>query len=161
MPNGALRVRMAEGWVSMTAKSGKPLCVEEAAVQLLLSKVPLLQNLDEKERARVADVLEGEEVEPNMPIVVAGDPGEYMYFLEKGEAKADVKGEVVMRYARGDYFGELALLTDQPRKATVTSGPDGARCLKLGRTSTLEDAPSFKDTWKGLRVSSASLGTYL
>ncbi len=135
MPNGALRVRMAEGWVSMTAKSGKPLCVEEAAVQLLLSKVPLLQNLDEKERARVADVLEGEEVEPNMPIVVAGDPGEYMYFLEKGEAKADVKGEVVMRYARGDYFGELALLTDQPRKATVTSGPDGARCLKLGRAA--------------------------
>ena len=78
-------------------------------MQLLLSKVPLLQNLDEKERARVADVLEGEEVEPNMPIVLVGDPGEYMYFLEMGEAKAEVKGEVVMRYARGDYFGELAL----------------------------------------------------
>eukprot|EP01043_Picozoa_sp_COSAG02_P073187 COSAG02_NODE_14123_length_1307_cov_2.622517_1_plen_104_part_01 len=55
---GGLRLQMSRGWVSMTAKSGKPLCADEAAVQLLLSKVPLLQNLDEKERARVADVLE-------------------------------------------------------------------------------------------------------
>eukprot|EP01043_Picozoa_sp_COSAG02_P055003 COSAG02_NODE_6313_length_3659_cov_122.161798_6_plen_238_part_01 len=138
--SGGLRLQMSRGWVSMTAKSGKPLCVDEAAVQLLLSKVPLLQNLDEKERARVADVLEGEEIEPNHPIVVAGDPGEHMYFLEKGDAVAEVKGETVMRYSRGDYFGELALLTDQPRKATVTSGAEGARCLKLGRASFNEFA---------------------
>ena len=137
---GQQRIRMSRGWVSMTAKSGKPLCVDEAAVQLLLSKVPLLQNLDEKERARVADVLEGEEIEPNHPIVVAGEPGEHMYFLEKGDAVAEVKGETVMRYSRGDYFGELALLTDQPRKATVTSGAEGARCLKLGRASFNEFA---------------------
>jgi hypothetical protein len=137
---GQQRIRMSRGWVSMTAKSGKPLCVEEAAVQLLLSKVPLLQSLDETERARVADVLEGEEIEPNHPIVVTGDPGEHMYFLEKGDAVAEVKGAVVMRYSRGDYFGELALLTDQPRKATVTSGPEGARCLKLSREAFNEFA---------------------
>ena len=36
MPDGQRRIRMERGWVSLTAKSGKPLCVGEAAVQLLL-----------------------------------------------------------------------------------------------------------------------------
>ena len=130
---GQKRLRMSRGWISMTNKSGKPLMADEAAVQLLLAKVPLLQELDEMERAKVAQVLEGEEVAPGLPIIVAGDQGDALYFLEQGDAVVKIKGDVVARYHRGDYFGELALLTNQPRKATVLAGPDGARCLKLGR----------------------------
>ena len=64
---GQKRLRMSRGWISMTNKSGKPLMADEAAVQLLLAKVPLLQELDEMERAKVAQVLEGEEVAPGLP----------------------------------------------------------------------------------------------
>ena len=132
---GSARIRMARGWVSMTAKSGKPLCVQEAAVQLLLSKMPLLQALDETERGKIAEVLEGEQIEAGHPIVTVGEVGDAMYFLEEGEAVAEVKGEVVKRYARGDYFGERALLKNEKRAATVRAADDGARCLKLAQSS--------------------------
>ena len=144
--DGHSRLRMERGWVSMTAKSGKPLCVQEAAVQLLLSKVPLLQALNEQERASIADMLEGEEFAANIPIVTVGEEGDAMYFLEEGEATVEINGAVVMRYSRGDYFGELALLNNEPRKATVTAGTDGARCLKLSRVAfgTFAAKLSFK-----------------
>eukprot|EP01043_Picozoa_sp_COSAG02_P066247 COSAG02_NODE_10246_length_1987_cov_2.292373_1_plen_421_part_10 len=133
---GQLRIRMAKGWVSLTAKSGKPLCVAETSVQQLLSTVPLLQHLGDGEKARIADVLEAEEFGPGHPIVVAGELGSVMYFLEQGAAEAEKQGQTVMTYGPGDFFGELALLKDEPRRATVrATGLDGARCLKLGRAA--------------------------
>ena len=102
---------------------------------LLLSKMPLLQTLDESERGRIAEVLEAQQIEPGQPIVTVGEAGDAMYFLEAGEAVAEVQGEVVKRYARGDYFGERALLRNETRAATVRAGDDGARCLKLARSS--------------------------
>ena len=128
------RVRMWRGWVSVTNKKGKPLCVLEAAVQHMLHDVPLLQKLTEEERNGIAEHLEAEEFQDGVSIIYAGQPGECMYFIEEGEASAEVGGEVVMRYTRGDFFGEIALMTDEPRKATVVArGERGARCLKLSR----------------------------
>ena len=39
------------------------------------------------------------------PIVVQGEAGSHVYFLEEGAAKADVDGRDVMSYEVGDYFG--------------------------------------------------------
>ena len=134
----------AKGWVAMTNGKGKPLCVTEAAVQHLLSTVPLLQELEEHERKRVAEYLDGDEFKENETIIQFGDTGQgcdYMYFVEYGAAEAEVMGEVVRVYGRGDFFGELALLTDEPRSATVKAvGKEGCRCLKLSRTSFNEFA---------------------
>ena len=49
---GRWRVRMSRGWVSLTAASGRPLCVAEAAVQLFMQSVPVLQQLGEAGRRR-------------------------------------------------------------------------------------------------------------
>ena len=43
---------MSRGWVSLTAASGRPLCVAEAAVQLFMQSVPVLQQLGEAGRRR-------------------------------------------------------------------------------------------------------------
>jgi len=57
---------------------------------------------------------------------------------------AEINGVVVMRYGRGDFFGELALVTRAPRKATVRAvGPTGVRCLSLAREDF--DSPEFSD----------------
>ena len=134
--DGKKRVRMERGWVSLTSKKGTPLCVSEVAVQKLLSSVPILQELSERDRAGLASLLEGQEFQDQEVIMQEGDPGNDMYFLEQGEAAAKKGNKVVRLYSSGDYFGELALLTGFPRQATVVArGKDGARCLKLSRAN--------------------------
>jgi TPR repeat protein len=132
--DGVVRVRCARGWVSVTASDGFPLCVREDSIQKLLASVPLLQALSDEEREQIAKALGYEAYDYDEPIVKQGDDGDHMYFLEEGQAQADVDGVMVMAYTVGDYFGELALLGNAPRQATVTAtGPSGARCLVLGR----------------------------
>ena len=134
--DGKKRVRMERGWVSLTSKNGTPLCVSEVAVQKLLSTVPILQELTERDRAGLASLLEGQQFQDQEVIMREGDPGNDMYFLEQGEAAAKKGNKTVKLYSNGDYFGELALLTGFPRQATVVArGKDGARCLKLSRVN--------------------------
>ena len=90
MPDGAYRIRMVRGWVSVTAKSGKVLLVDESSVQAFLATVPLLQKLTDEDRAGVADVLEVEAFPPGCIIVEQGEEGDAMYFLETGGAQAEV-----------------------------------------------------------------------
>jgi hypothetical protein len=122
-------------WVPPHAASkGKPLCVTEAAVQQLLLGVPLLSALDAIDRERIARVLTVVELECGQPVVTAGEDGDAMYFVEQGVSQAEVAGKAVMSYGRGDYFGELSLLTNEKRKATVrATSAAGLRCLRLSR----------------------------
>lgn len=58
-----------------------------------------------------------------------GQPGDNFFFIYSGEAivtktQDDGEPEQVGTLKRGDYFGELALLTDQPRAATITAKGD-------------------------------------
>ena len=131
---GQRRVRMERGWVSVTSASGKPLCVSEAAVQQFLASVPLLQALTEASRAKLADVLEAVQVEESHSIVTEGEVGVSMFFIEQGQAKAVIKGgQTVKEYCEGDWFGELALMNDAPRSASVIAVAGTLRCLELGR----------------------------
>jgi len=86
-----------------------------------LSDVPLLQNMDAYERGQLSDALKTEVFADAEPIVKAGDVGNKFYIIESGEAVAEKNGEVVMQYKAGDYFGELALIRNQPRAATVSA----------------------------------------
>lgn len=44
---------------------------------------------------------------------------DHLFVVESGNAVAIKGGLVVLEYSRGDYFGELALIRNQPRAATV------------------------------------------
>jgi cAMP-dependent protein kinase regulator len=101
-----------------------------------LAKVPLLSNMDAYERSQLADALKIETFADGAVIFKEGDVGQKFYIIEDGAAVATKAGAQVMSYSCGDYFGELALLRNQPRAATIAA---------KGATKLLSvDSRSFK-----------------
>jgi cAMP-dependent protein kinase regulator len=99
-----------------------------------LSEVPLLQTLLPYERSKVADALETVKHKAGDVIIKEGEPGENFFILEDGIAEVyrdDTKG-CVKTYGKGDYFGELALLNDAPRAASVIAKTD-VKVARLGK----------------------------
>ncbi|GAB7355607.1 hypothetical protein MBLNU459_g6334t1 [Dothideomycetes sp. NU459] len=88
-----------------------------------LDSVPLLKDLTSYERSKVADALETSKYQPGTAIIREGDVGDHFYILEDGTAAVYKSGveSSVKTYTKGDYFGELALLNDKPRAASVVA----------------------------------------
>lgn len=86
-----------------------------------LQKVPLLASMDAYERSQLADALVSENFTGGTNIMTQGEVGNKFYVLEEGKAFATKDGRKVMSYGVGDYFGELALIKNQPRAASVTA----------------------------------------
>lgn len=99
-----------------------------------LEDVPLLAGLKPYERAKIADALATVKYKAGENIITEGEPGNDFFMLETGDAAAYKHGVdgPVKDYRRGDYFGELALLNDKPRAASVVARSD-CKVAKLGR----------------------------
>ena len=111
-------------------------------LRLMLSAVPMLDRLDHADLDRVASALQPEHYEEGAEVIARADT---LYIVESGAAVAEIDGAVVMRYARGDCFGELALgMLGTSCKATVRAvGSTGVRCMSLARDDF--DLPEFAD----------------
>ncbi|KAK3719218.1 hypothetical protein LTR37_004437 [Vermiconidia calcicola] len=129
-----------------------------------LEEVPLLSSLTSYERSKIADALETTKYPAGSAIIREGDVGDKFYILENGEAEATKRGtdKPLKSYKKGDYFGELALLEDKPRAASVTSktevkvatlGKDGFQRL-LGPVESImrrDDPRKLEDSKDPLR----------
>jgi len=120
-----------------------------------LEEVPILSTLTKYERSKIADALETQKYPAGTTIIKEGDAGEAFYLLESGEAEAYKEGveRPVKLYHKGDYFGELALLNDAPRAASVISktevkvatlGKDGFQRL-LGPVESIMRRTKYED----------------
>ncbi|PNP41595.1 cAMP-dependent protein kinase regulatory subunit [Trichoderma gamsii] len=99
-----------------------------------LEEVPILSSLTPYERSKISDALETQKFAPGDVIIHEGDPGHSFYLLESGEAAAFKGEEQVLSYKKGDFFGELALLNDAPRAASVIATSD-VKVATLGKNA--------------------------
>ena len=88
-----------------------------------LSSVSLLSNLDSYERLRIADALTTESYSDGTVIVREGDEGDRFYLILEGQVKISKAGveQKNSPLEAWQYFGELALLSDDKRQATCTA----------------------------------------
>jgi cAMP-dependent protein kinase regulator len=73
------------------------------------------------ELTKLADALQEELFLSGEPIIKEGEKGDKFYIVLDGEAVATKAGisDILKHYQPGDYFGERALLTNEPRAATI------------------------------------------
>lgn len=90
----------------------------------LLKRVPLFQGLEERELERIADSMKDRTFHAGDRVTTEGQGGIGFFVISDGEAKVTIGGEERRRLGAGDYFGEVALLTDSPRTATITAETD-------------------------------------
>ena len=95
-----------------------------------LLQVPIFETMEPYERSKLSDAFVEKKVSAGEKIITEGEPGNDLFLLQEGTAiatKTLVKGEEpkkVMEYGVGDYFGERALLKNEPRAANVIAQTD-------------------------------------
>ncbi len=87
----------------------------------LLRALPMFAPLAPPTIERLAAHLDAIHVEADRRIVVEGEAGDRFYVIDDGRASVDISGRTVRELGPGDGFGEIALLHDVPRTATVAA----------------------------------------
>jgi len=106
-----------------------------------LNSVPILAPLLAEEKLALAKALEETQLARDEVIMQQGEPGSSMYLLYDGEVKIMKDGQEVARLVASEaggvaeIFGERALLTSEPRAATVVVTSEVAKLLVLDRGS--------------------------
>ena len=86
-----------------------------------LKGAPLFDSLSRKDLTQLARVSEDLEVESGKVLCREGEIGHEFFVIVEGEIKVTRKGRRVALRGGGDFVGEIALLDDVPRTATVTA----------------------------------------
>ena len=88
-----------------------------------VARVPLFARLDANAIAAVAQLLKPRSVSANQAIVRRGDVADAMFFIMEGEVEIELTPSPA-RLKQGDFFGEIALVENVRRTATVLSLTD-------------------------------------
>ncbi|XP_017341494.1 cAMP-dependent protein kinase type II-beta regulatory subunit isoform X2 [Ictalurus punctatus] len=109
--------------------------------EAFIETLPLLTSLEVSERMKVVDVLSSKVFNDGEQIIAQGDLADCFYIVESGEVRITMKRnrlktdseheEIdIATCTRGQYFGELALVTNKPRAASAYA-VDNVKCLVM------------------------------
>jgi CRP/FNR family transcriptional regulator, cyclic AMP receptor protein len=96
-----------------------------------LERVPLFSGLNARQRRKLARLVRERNVRTGTAVVKEGLMGGVSFFVvAEGEATVTIGGKEVARLGPGSHFGELALINNRERSATVTAATP-MRCLEI------------------------------
>lgn len=107
--------------------------VNENISMQVLKKVKLLETLSERHLAEIAKAFVNKEYAVGEAIIKQGDPGDAFYVLASGQVSVQVNHVQVAVLESGAFFGEIALLSNEKRSASVYCLSEEAKCLVLSR----------------------------
>jgi len=110
-----------------------------------LASVPLLAGLSGRIRRRLAETGKRRTYDSDQEIVREGSTGTALYIILSGEGRVERGGERLGVLKAGDFFGELALIEEEPRSASVVAATE-TECLLFPAwefTALLEEHPEI------------------
>ena len=97
-----------------------------------LRQIPVFAELSDRTLVRIAELSSEFECPAGWVLVEVGQPGSGMFVLEEGTVQVHTPDGREWELGPGDFFGELALLTDHPRIARIRAKTP-VRCLAISR----------------------------
>jgi CRP/FNR family cyclic AMP-dependent transcriptional regulator len=91
------------------------------APEELIKQVPIFSGLDKGELRGLASSMKERNFDAGDTIASEGQSGIGFFIIDEGEAAVSVQGEERATLGHGDYFGEVALIDDGARTATITA----------------------------------------
>jgi len=86
-----------------------------------LRDVPLFAGLGKRDMQAVAELADEVDAKEGEVLTRQGDLGHEFFVVERGRAEVTIDGEKVNELGPGDFFGEIALIAEERRTATVTA----------------------------------------
>ena len=87
----------------------------------LIKKVPLVAHLSKRQLEQIAQIADEIDLREGKEMTRQGSRGREFFVLLEGDADVTKDGRRINRMGAGDFFGEIALVSDTPRTATVTA----------------------------------------
>lgn len=112
----------------------------------LLHSIPLFSRLGQREVERLGQLVDEIDVPAGQVLMRQGDRGSEMFVLASGRVRVERDGQVLAERGPGDVIGEIALLSEGPRTATVTT-VDPARLLVVAHRefhALMDEMPSIR-----------------
>ena len=113
-----------------------------------LARAPLFSELSRQELGELAKATEDLEVEEGKVLTREGDLGREFFVIVDGAVSVTKDGEEIRKLGPGDFFGEIALVYDNPRRTATVTATTPLRFFVLTRQSfrsLLEHQPEIEE----------------